>query len=230
VVDLHPQGWDYSSAQATNGTRQGGFVIRFGPGGGHHAALWSGSAASMLDLSPGPEFLSEIRGMAGNEQVGYTSGSPPSQNGEHAVLWRGTAASLLDLNPFPNVNSEANATNGLAQVGASGDPLLQSYEAALWFGTAQSWVGLGRFLPAGYGQSVATSVSFADGLFYVGGYARNFTTGRFEAMLWTGIPGPGTGAAMLTAAGWWAARRRRVLIGARGARTMGTVAAPPPSR
>jgi uncharacterized protein (TIGR03382 family) len=205
AVDLHPPGAFDSSAQATDGTRQGGFVFF---AGGQHATIWSGSAASVLDLNPGPAFTSVIRGMAGDQQVGYTYSTPPNQNGTHAALWRGSAASLLDLNPFTNVSSELNATTALAQVGESGDPLLQSYEAAIWFGSAESWVGLGRFLPPGYGQSVATSVSFADGLFYVGGYARKFSTGRFEAILWTGIPTPGT-ASVLLAAGLWASRRRR---------------------
>ena len=40
-------------------------------------------------------------------------------------------------------------------------------------------------------QSIATSISFFKGAYYVGGYARNLSTNLDEAFAWIG--GPGTG-------------------------------------
>jgi hypothetical protein len=46
------------------------------------------------------------------------------------------------------------------------------------------------------------------GTFYVAGRAINGATGQLEAILWTGIPAPSTGA-LLALAGFSGARRRR---------------------
>jgi hypothetical protein len=61
-----------------------------------HAGLWSGTAASWVDLTPAGSPDSEARGVFGGQQVGYAQvGGVP-----HAGLWSGTAASWVDLHAF----------------------------------------------------------------------------------------------------------------------------------
>jgi hypothetical protein len=56
AVELHPTGFDSSTAYGTNGIYQVGFGSVEGDLGGipsniHHALLWNGSAASVVDLN-----------------------------------------------------------------------------------------------------------------------------------------------------------------------------------
>jgi len=195
-----------SVANATDGARQGGYVRINTPGPTpFHAALWSGTAASFTDLNPGPSFRSELSGMFGDQQVGHYESDTMNS---HAALWRGTAQSMIDLNPFPHSASRLLGTCGLAQVGQCTDPLLIDNAASIWFGTPESWVSLGRFLPSGYSNSVASAVTFHSGQFYVSGYAYNNAALGFEAFLWVGVPAPASLITLL-AAGLLAAQRRR---------------------
>ncbi|MEX2218958.1 MAG: hypothetical protein WD749_09380 [Phycisphaerales bacterium] len=199
-VDLNPIGVEDSFARATDGVRQGGWTQA--SGGVVRAALWSGSAASHISLHPSVGTTSAIHGMAPGEQVGYVN---YSGIGNHAALWRGSAASYVDLNPPGAAISVLNGTCGVAQVGYAN--LGGVNGAGVWFGTAESFLSLHQFLPAGYFSSVATSVAVENGTLYVGGYA---STGfQQEAFLWTGpIPAPGT-LGVLLGAGLLACRRRR---------------------
>jgi uncharacterized membrane protein len=64
-----------------------------------HALLWSGTAASAVDLTPVGFSATEALGVAGGQQVG--EGVGPATGGEnHALLWSGTAASVVDLHAF----------------------------------------------------------------------------------------------------------------------------------
>jgi hypothetical protein len=202
AVSLHPAGAVYSRASAVADGQQGGYV-RFASGNqAKWASLWSGTAESVSILHPGPNFVeSEILGMAQGQQVGYAFAL--GQN-DHAALWSGTAASYLDLNPPGAGLSFLYGTCGSAQVGYAN--LAGHNGAGVWFGTAESFVSLAAFLPAGYFQSVATCVAEANGVFYVGGYATNSVTHNDEAFMWVGVPGPG--ASMWVAAGLLAMRRR----------------------
>jgi hypothetical protein len=103
--------------------------------------------------------------------------------------------------------SELLATCGTAQVGyiapASG------VFAGIWFGSAASFLNLAQFLPAGYGDSYATSIATDGANYYVGGYAENLTTLHNDAFLWVGsVPAPGS-LGLLAGAGFLASRRRR---------------------
>ena len=92
-----------SMAAATDGSRQGGWVgLRDGTGD-YHATLWSGSAASSVDLNPTGYFNSRVAGMSTEFQAGDGwLGGPANSPGaiRHALLWHGTADSVLDLNQF----------------------------------------------------------------------------------------------------------------------------------
>lgn len=88
VVDLHPVGYVESRVTAMTATQQGGAIQTSGH---DHAALWSGTAESVIDL--GGSFVdSEITAMIDGFQVGYTD--------QGAALWMGSAESYIDLNPF----------------------------------------------------------------------------------------------------------------------------------
>jgi hypothetical protein len=179
-VDLHPSGAFLSSAGATDGSLQGGYVSL--TGSGYQAALWAGTPESFINLTPGG--FGMVHGMVPGQQVGFKQVGPGLLN--HAAMWSGTPESFIDLDPGTTGGSKLFATCGTAQVGtANGD------RATIWFGTAQSAVSLHDFLPPEYSFSRAFSVYEADGLFYVGSDATHFT-GRTEAFLGIGVPAPST--------------------------------------
>jgi hypothetical protein len=65
-------------------------------GGVDHAGIWSGSAASWVDLHPAGATTSAVYGVSGGRQAGFAriGGS------DHASLWNGTASSWIDLHAF----------------------------------------------------------------------------------------------------------------------------------
>src|SRR5690606_1518802 len=79
-------------------------------------------------------------GVSGGTQVGY---------------WSGTAESSVDMTPPGTFGFSINAVDGSQQVGATapdpvGNPPIY---AAIWNGTAASYVNLHDFVPARYNQS-----------------------------------------------------------------------------
>jgi hypothetical protein len=94
-------GCDSSSALATNGSQQGGFsTIGLS---GQHATIWSGTAASRLDMHPALFSSSRVTGMstifqAGDGWIGGQQGAPGATR--HGLLWQGSAASVVDLSPI----------------------------------------------------------------------------------------------------------------------------------
>ncbi|HTV46819.1 MAG TPA: sigma-70 family RNA polymerase sigma factor [Phycisphaerae bacterium] len=124
-----------------------------------HALLWSGSAVSVVDLNPKGFISSEARGISGLQQVGYgTNRTGPEM--EHALLWtHGSAASVVDLNPNGFISSQACATNGRQQVGFGNTTSNNSQHALLWNSSANNFVDLNQFLPAGFIQAMAISIN-----------------------------------------------------------------------
>ena len=147
-------------AFGVNGNQQVGTMLsNQGAGSGslhpQHAVLWTGSAASAVDLHPTSLPTTYDNGSAalsagGGQQVGWASfsiGLPYY----HAMVWSGTAASAVDLNPQGADNSEAVGTNGSIQVGfvdtvVNNNPTPIAY---MWTGTAASAVNLQFSLPFG---------------------------------------------------------------------------------
>jgi hypothetical protein len=88
-VVLHP-GWATSSVGlATDGVRQGGnYRIYQNPS---RAAIWSGSAESVVTLGPEGAVASSVEGMSLGVQVGFV--------GSRAFIWRGTPESGEDISP-----------------------------------------------------------------------------------------------------------------------------------
>jgi probable HAF family extracellular repeat protein len=91
--------------------------------------LWSGSAASAVNLQPVGFGDVWVLGVGGGQQVGYgttgyytnygkSKGSTPTFVGQtHALLWTGTATSVVDLNPPGFTYSAAYGVTGGQQVG-----------------------------------------------------------------------------------------------------------------
>jgi hypothetical protein len=73
-----------------------------------HAYLWTGTAASGVDLTPPNATSSAVNGVYGDQQVGDAR-----INGyHHAGIWRGTGASWIDLSQFlpgPQTNQDSQA-------------------------------------------------------------------------------------------------------------------------
>jgi hypothetical protein len=202
-VDLTPAGAYESYAYATDGVHQGGDVTTENGTSGY-AAMWSGTASSVINMTPPWATIGGISGMAPGQQVGVAR----TVEGEYdATIWFGDAASAIDVHPFPGFGgSRLLATTGSVQVGWSNVPGLSFPVAGMWFGTAASFVNLQDYLPPGYGSSVATSVTDYNGRIIVGGYADGFNGP--EAFIWVGVPAPGPLTA-LALAGFLAPRRRQ---------------------
>lgn len=143
-----------------------------------HALMWSGSAASYVNLHPAGFWHSAGRGIGGSQQVGYGIRDQFFGN-RTALLWHGTAESVVDLHPASAPgDSEANDTDGVQQVGAVG--MGGPFHAALWTGTAESFVDLN---PPGATSSWAYSVANGQQAGYIG------TGGTLHAALWRSSPG-----------------------------------------
>ncbi|HYE15968.1 MAG TPA: hypothetical protein VD968_16115, partial [Pyrinomonadaceae bacterium] len=133
VVDLHPPtDFYYSAAYGIHGNQQVGwgyfskYIIGYGRMAGNHALLWSGTAASVVDLHPkfaGTIGDSVALGIFGGQQVGWTessgalSGQSLAHSVPHATLWLGTAESAVDINPPGFEGSVAYGTSGTQHVG-----------------------------------------------------------------------------------------------------------------
>ena len=141
----------------------------------YHAALWSGSPASLLDLHPSGFMNSSCSANSGFQQVGYgetwTNFDQP-----HALLWSGSAASVVYLHPAGYSRSEALGVSGGKQYGFGYHIQSQQSHALMWSGSAASVVDLH---PAGYDDS---SIGGAYGDQQVG---QGIRTG-LRAVLWHG--------------------------------------------
>ena len=139
-----------------------------------HAALWSGSASSFVDLHPTGWDQSYAYGVAGGQQVRY---AVPYGGNDRAALWSGSASSFVDLHPFAWYQSRAYGVAGGQQVGYA-VPYGGNDRAALWSGSASSFVDLH---PSGWYQSYAYGV--AGGLQV--GTVYDYSNNR-HAALWSG--------------------------------------------
>jgi hypothetical protein len=138
-----------------------------------HAGLWSGTAASWIDLHPQGFDTSYAYGVDAGRQVGQVINSSSS----HAALWNGSAVSWVDLHPAGMTYSAALAVAGGEQVGYAYNWPIAEEHACVWSGTAASWTDLN---PAGASRSRARAV----GAGHQGGSAH--VGGSDHAALWSG--------------------------------------------
>lgn len=138
---------------------------------GQCAVLWAVDGRSVVMLGS-LDGLSEVCGVADGEQVGYFW----AEGAARAALWRGTAASRIDLTPVGFADARAFGCGGGYQVGfvirrrqtrsGGASPLTR---AALWAGSAPSWIDLQALLPPPWNASSAIAVGvFGDTLRVVG--------------------------------------------------------------
>ncbi|MBP7934264.1 MAG: hypothetical protein KA354_06405 [Phycisphaerae bacterium] len=168
AVDLHPVGFTFSLAWGVGGGQQVGYGFvqhNTNKKGGSsvaqcHALLWTGSAASVVDLNPAGFTASAAHGVGGGQQVGYGTRTDGTQ---HALLWTGSAASVVDLHPAGFTSSLAFGVCGGQQVGYGFDAD-GTQHALLWAGNAAGVVDLNTFLPAGFTNAVATGIDAAGNI------------------------------------------------------------------
>ncbi|MGI4788801.1 MAG: hypothetical protein ACRYFS_08120 [Janthinobacterium lividum] len=193
AINLSPPalftGTEVSSAAGSDAGQQAGFVDALY--GNSHAALWSGSAASVVDINPTGFYSSQVLGIAGGQEAGF--GLTTDSFGvdtTHAVLWSGSAASAVDLNPAQLLGafddySQASGIGGGQQVGYGYGSLTQyQYQALLWTGTAASAINLQPTNLYGFLDSRGAAT---NGIHQVG--SGEFTDGSFQtvhALAWSG--------------------------------------------
>ena len=115
-----------------------------GPGR-QRAMLWRGSSNSAVELHPKAAKLSECQGTDGSEQVGTASVNFMSNM---PSLWHGSADSWIDLTPKKFPGGAAYACASGIQVGCVAlDKDNQRHHAALWTGSAASFVDLHDLVP-----------------------------------------------------------------------------------
>jgi hypothetical protein len=119
-------------------------------GSTNRASLWSGTAASRVDLHPAGASQSEIYAISGNQQGGDARVGGVLR----ASLWSGTAASWVDLHPAGLSSSTIYGVSGNQQAGLT--QMGNVVHAGVWSGTAASWVDLN---PTGSTFSIAYAVS-----------------------------------------------------------------------
>jgi len=115
-VDLHPEsGAAISSAFDVSRGQQVGYVRLPPPQPGGNtqdvASLWTGSAASWVNLNPAGAISSQAYSVLNGLQVGVAD--------ERASLWRGTAASWVDLHAFVPAEFSTSAATDISSDGAT---------------------------------------------------------------------------------------------------------------
>jgi hypothetical protein len=191
-VDLHPPTvvtTNSSLIRAANAGQQVGYVSINTPSNGirTHAGLWTGTAASWVDLHPEGALYSSANGVHSGQQVG-SAGVLDSSSAyvEHAMLWQGSASSMADLHPSGAIDSRAYAVFGGTQVGFVRFSTTNTH-AVLWQGTARSLVDLHAYLPSGFGtNSTAYGIWKDTNHTYIAGRAQYAgSSGNYAAVLWT---------------------------------------------
>ncbi len=162
VVNLHPAGATESYASGVSGGQQVGsaFIGSNLP----HASLWSGSAASWVDLHPvGGWTQSYANGISGGQQVGTVLWGGTSS----ASLWSGSAASFVSLNPWGASSSVGYGISGGTQVGGASFPFIKGTyaQAGLWSGSSASWLGFNPISSNAVARGVfeGQQVGYVDG-------------------------------------------------------------------
>lgn len=175
---LHPSGVASSSyANAVDDVYQYGSYNSLYPAPITHAARWTGTAATFVDIHPAGFTRSWVSGAADGQAVGTAVlGST-----NHAMMWVG-GATTIDLSPGGLASNATDADGGL-QIGDVGG------HAAIWAGTPDSYFDLNAVLPPDYTGATADSIEVADdGNVLVVGSGYVPARGRYEAIVWESLP------------------------------------------
>ena len=118
---------------------------------GQRPSLWSGSAASFVNLLPNGYVDGEGRATDGTHQFGsvYDGVSQWAQ----PAMWSGSAASFVNMSPSVSSGGWILGCDGPRQVGTN--ILGNIFHAGVWSGTPQSFVDIH---PNGYSESSANDI------------------------------------------------------------------------
>jgi hypothetical protein len=165
-----PAIWTSAGATVLSPTHGWVFCMDGGTQGGHSAGgatIWNGTPESAVYVDFG-----EVHAARAGQQTGIRY---DSLSGQVAMMWRGTPGSAVVLQPAGASQSRAYATDGTRQGGNVDLP--QGRHAALWNGSASSWIDLSPTL------SNSTVFAMVPGV-QVG----EAGVSHPHATLWTGTP------------------------------------------
>jgi len=182
VVNLNPSIGStpaaLSVAYANSGNQQVGYAET--SSGSYYAYLWSGSAASGINLQPTGTYVSSTAlGTNGSQQVGFAT---IYSGYSHAMRWSGSAGSAIDLHPAAFMQSFAQGISAIS----SGSVAVGFAEPSIGFGESRAYAwsstGAQSIHPAGFINSFAMGISGST----IVGFGTN-ATGQQVALLWQGI-------------------------------------------
>jgi hypothetical protein len=149
VVDLSTPGTSLYLRGSGDGQQVGLGVYPGQPiGSSNRAILWSGSADTMVDLTPSGYSYGFATGAENGVQVGTVASNFTAVPKDttfapyRASLWHGTSAGWMDLNPAGYYQSWGNCIAGGQQGGYGKPTSAEASHALLWSGTAASVVDL----------------------------------------------------------------------------------------
>ena len=157
------------------------------------ATLWTGNAASAVDLNPAGANASYIFAMSGSTQAGaaYFATTP------HAALWSGAAASYTDIDPGAGGGSILYGLAGNYATGITFTSPGSDTHAGLWdldtgtFTDLQSYIA-GAAGP-GYTSSAIRGVATDGSTLYLVGEAFDpLASSQVAVLITTAVPEPGT--------------------------------------
>jgi hypothetical protein len=178
-----PPGVQDGVVYAISGAHQVGVATMLDVNPTAHAALWSGSISSFVDLNPDASVARKSYAYACTDSKQGGEIILPSDawgSSPHAALWSGTAASCVDLHP---VGAASSVVFGMSDSFQAGKAVFYIYSqphphAALWSGTAASFVDLNPADP-----DVTSTAYAACGPLQAGECRR---TGSLHAVIWSG--------------------------------------------
>ncbi len=180
-LKLTPTGMWGSSASGIYGDHQYGSVVL--PFASVHAARWSGSAATFVDIHPSGSTYSYVADADLGQQVGTATFGGVN----HAGIWADTANSFLDIHPAGASSSEAKGVHEGLQCGSVA--IDGTNHAALWAGPGSTWIDLHTMLDPSFTSSSANDVTVDEnGTITVVGSGYDSATARTEALVWRTNP------------------------------------------
>ena len=144
-----------------------------------HAYVWNISTHVNKDLNPSGWDASTLIATDGSQYVGIAFMNPDFH--AHAGLWDAATGTFTNLHPANWVESFASGVHGGIQVGyVSG---VGTTQAALWQGTAASYLDLQQFLPSTFVFSFASNIDTQGNII---GWGMNQIGGVFknQALMW----------------------------------------------
>ncbi len=172
AIRLHSENFPLgSTAGAASGDWQGGSA---GVNNHTQPILWHSSSGGFVNLVQSPTDSGFVGGIYGDRQVGQLNG--------HASIWSYTPGSRVDLHPPGFELSAANAIWEGGQVGNVSRSGQTFNNAALWRGSAASFVNLDPALSLG-SEAYAAAAGQQGGFVY---FAGPESTRVQHAALWSG--------------------------------------------